>query len=664
MARATTNDSEVPIGRPIANTQVYILDPNLQPVPIGVPGEIYISGDGLAREYLNRSELTAEKFLCNPFKKDPGSRLYHTGDRAKYRANGNIEFLGRSDNQVKIRGHRIELGEIETVLNQHHSVKEAVVVARVCDASKENKLAAYIVVNHEPTPTVAELRGFLQKRLPEFMIPSLFIFLNQLPMTPNGKVDRQALPPPDGERRLLDSSFVEPRTEIEELVAQIWRELLKRDRIGVYDNFFELGGHSLLAIQVVSRICGAVRVVITVRDLFEAPTVLDLAAKINAGILTRRNRRLPRIKSVPRDCVYPLLASQTQLWQMDQLFPGTLFLNMPYVYQLKGHLDAELLRRSLQEIVRRHDAFRMIFREDNGRVTQRVGSLPVVKLPHLDLRHLSQLDAEAEFEKLATHDAALPFNLETGPVFRFTLVHLTENHYRLLVTVHHIISDHWSMQIFRREMAVLYDAFVHGNSPNLPRVRIQFLDFISWQRLVLKRGLLRSQVSYWRRRLAGPPTKLVFDNNWPRKAHLSLTMSTKTFEVSEQVFTDLRGIALTNNCTLFMLLLAILNIVIWRHTGLTDVRFGATVSNRAHRELENTIGHLVNCVTLRTRFVPGIRFKSLLNRVKAVALGAFANQEVPFGSVARALQKKNPGVRNRPLFEMMLIYHNVVSHSV
>jgi len=313
IARVTANERSVPIGRPIANTHIYILDPNLQPVPIGVPGEIHIGGDGLARGYLNQPELTAEKFLCNPFNDDPHSRLYHTGDLAKYRADGNIEFLGRSDNQVKIRGHRIELGEIETLLNEHPAVKEAVVVARVRDSSEERELAAYVVGTNKPPPTLVELRGFLQQRMPEFMIPSVFLFLDVLPLTPNGKINREALWAIDGEPIKLTHEFIEPRTEIEDLVAQIWRELLKRDRIGVHDNFFELGGHSLLATRIVARLQNNFKVDLPLRKLFEHPTVAGLAEHIDSVRRSSAGTSIMPIVRVNRNQPLPLSFSQRRL---------------------------------------------------------------------------------------------------------------------------------------------------------------------------------------------------------------------------------------------------------------------------------------------------------------------------------------------------------------
>ena len=346
-------DSAIPIGRPIPNARVYILDDLLRLLPIGVAGNLYIGGVGLARGYVRRPDLTAEKFIPDPFSGEPGARLYKTGDLARYRPDGNIEFLGRSDHQVKIRGFRIELGEIEGTLGQHPAVREAIVQVQE-DGSGEKRLVAYVAAEEEARPTANELRGFLKDKLPEHMVPAVFVLLDAFPLTANGKVDRRALPTPEGRRPELDEAFVACRTPTEELLADIWRQVLGVERVGIYDNFFQLGGHSLLATQVVSRIREAFQVEMPLRRLFETPTVAGLAESIEGGRGT--GLQAPPIVPVPRDGELPLSFAQQRLWFIDQLEPGSSVYNFPAAVRLKGPLNLVALKQSLNEIVKRHEA--------------------------------------------------------------------------------------------------------------------------------------------------------------------------------------------------------------------------------------------------------------------------------------------------------------------
>ena len=354
------------IGRPISNTRIYILDGNLQPVPIGVPGELYIGGAGVARGYLNRPDLTAERFISSSFKRMAASALYRTGDVARYRPDGNIEFLGRADNQVKIRGYRIELGEIEAVLTKHPTVKDCVVVVCEHESRTGKNLVGYVVPREHSVLSVTELRRYLKEKLPEYMIPSSFVVLEALPLMPNGKVDRNRLPPPDGTRPPLTREFVSPRTEIEELIAQTWREVLKIENVGIYDNFFELGGHSLLATQIVARLQEAFNKDVPLRVLFDAPTIAELAQELETIIRDGRAPELPPIVPVPRDGPLPLSMNQEHLWHLDQMIPGTHFFNMPYVYRLSGDLNVAALEKTLKEIIRRHEALRTVFVKSTG----------------------------------------------------------------------------------------------------------------------------------------------------------------------------------------------------------------------------------------------------------------------------------------------------------
>ena len=416
--RTTNSNRDIPVGRPLSNTQLYIVDSNLQLVPIGIPGEICVGGDGLALGYLNRPDLTAEQFIANPFNSDPRSRLYRTGDLARYLADGNIEFIGRVDNQVKIRGFRIELGEIESVVNRHPSVKDSVVVARVGDSLLEKQLVAYLVPNDLSSLSVPELRTFLRGKLPEYMVPSIFVPLEVLPLMPNGKIDRNALPAPDGARPDVDEGFVEPRTEIEALVAQVWSVILKLDKVGVFDNFFELGGHSLLATRVVTRLRSNFSIDLPLRKLFELPTVAALAAHVD---ILRRNQvglSIPGIVPVLRRQPLPLSFSQRRLWFLHKLDPGLIAYNMPATFRIGGALNISFLEQALNEIIGRHEVLRTLIIEIDGQPYQE--SVPAIafSLPVINLSHLSQNHVASEAERLAAEDAQGHYDLSQPPLMR------------------------------------------------------------------------------------------------------------------------------------------------------------------------------------------------------------------------------------------------------
>ena len=399
-----------PIGRPIANTQVYVLDSFFQPVPVGVRGELYISGDGLARGYLNRPELTAEKFRTCFFSQGSNTRLYRTGDLARYLPDGAIEFLGRADNQVKIRGYRVELGEIESVLNEHPTVKETVVVLRERDSSAEKSLVSYVVPRQQSPSIIPELRNFLKRKLPEYMVPSVFVVLEALPLLPNGKVDRQKLPSPGDVRSQVTQEFFAPRSEIEELVVQVWKGVLKTENVGAHDNFFELGGHSLLATQIVARLQETFNKYVPLRVLFGAPTIAELAQEIETIIRDGSAPELPPIVPVPRDRPLPLSMNQEHLWRLDQMFPGNHFFNMPYVYRINGRLDVIALERSLEEIVKRHEGLRTIFAEADGRPVQIVKSAPDFQLPIVNLRILEPEEISDKAAGFILEERQQPFD--------------------------------------------------------------------------------------------------------------------------------------------------------------------------------------------------------------------------------------------------------------
>ncbi|HEU0077700.1 MAG TPA: condensation domain-containing protein, partial [Longimicrobiaceae bacterium] len=491
----------VPIGGPLGNTRLYVLDAEREPVPVGVPGELFIGGEGVARGYLGRPELTAEKFVPDPFAGDAGGRLYRTGDRVRWSAAGAIEFLGRIDHQVKIRGFRIEPGEVEAVLFALAGVAEAVVLVRE-DVPGERRLVAYVVAEEGAEVSAAELRAALQGRLPAYMVPSAFVVLGGLPLNANGKVDRRALPVP--ERGGEEGAYVAPHTPAEEVLAGIVADVLAVERVGVEDDFFRLGGHSLLATRVVSRVRQAFGVELPLRALFEAPTVAGLAGRVETLLAGGEGPQAPPLVRVPRDgSALPLSFAQQRLWFIDQLEPGSAAYNMPYALRLRGRLDPAVLEGAVTEVVRRHETLRTVFATVDGEPAQVIREAAPVALPIADLRGLPAESRGAEVRRLASAEAGRPFDLAAGPLLRVSAVRLDEAEWGLLFTMHHVVSDGWSMGVLIREVSALYGALAEGRDAGLPELPVQYADYAAWQRGWLEGETLETRLGFWREQLRG-----------------------------------------------------------------------------------------------------------------------------------------------------------------
>jgi amino acid adenylation domain-containing protein len=641
-------EDSVPIGRPIANTQIYILDSQLQPVPVGGHGELYIAGDGLARGYLNGQELTGERFIRNPFSDDPNARLYKTGDRAHYRPDGDIEFLGRPDNQVKIRGYRIELGEIEAILTKHPTVKDCVIVVCEHESQIGKNLVGYVVPTEHSVLSVTELRRYLKEKLPAYMIPSSFVVLEVLPLMPNGKVDRNRLPPSDGTRPPLTKEFVLPRTEIEELIAQTWREVLKIENVGIYDNFFELGGHSLLATQIVARLQEALNKDVPLRVLFDAPTIVELAQELETIIRDGHVPKLPPIVPVPRDGPLPLSLNQEHLWRLDRMMPGTHFFNMPYVYRLSGEIIVEPLEKALREIIRRHEVLRTVFEEIDGRPVQIIKDGSDFQLQTLDFRGGSPANVSRAAAEHIVEERSASFDLITGPLIRVKLLRLTEREALLLITMHHIISDHWSMQLFREELIEIYRAEAQGCQSSLPQPKIQYGDYALWERHMLETGQFLDQARYW-------TSQLFRDDN---KNELCVTAETdgeivrqfhqQTFDINASLLDRVRRFAVQQNCTPFIVLLSAVFVTSYFSFGELEILCGTLLSNRRSRESQGAIGHFLNTVVASARLFPDDTFERIVKKIRSVTLRAHANQEFPFEQLRRQIQNKSgrgPSIR-------------------
>ncbi|MCC5661302.1 amino acid adenylation domain-containing protein [Nostoc sp. XA010] len=639
-------DNIVSIGRPIANTQVYVLDRYLKPLPIGVPGELYLAGDGLARGYLNRPELTAEKFIPNPFNNRSHSRLYKTGDLVRYLPNGNLEYLGRLDNQVKIRGFRIELGEIEAVLRQYPGVQDVVVVARE-DQPGQKRLVAYLVASL----TVNALRSFLTEKLPEFMIPAAFVMLDTLPLTPNGKVDRRSLPAPLGLRQEAEVEYIAPGTVVEAQLASIWSDILGLEQVGINDNFFALGGHSLLATQVVSRVRDIFKVELPLRNLFTAPTVASLAAQIET--ISSSASSIQPIELASRNQI-PLSFAQTRLWFLDQFDTKSAAYNITEALRMTGALKVEVLHQSLNEVVRRHEVLRTTFVTVEGQPTQVIYPSLILPLPIRDLSQLPETERQEEIQQLIITDAKQPFDLTQAPPIRAQLLRLADTEHLLLLNLHHIIADGWSMGVLVREVGALYQALSTGTSP-LPELSVQYADFAVWQRQWLQGEVLEEQLSYWKQQLAGSSV-LNLPTDYPRPVVQTFNGKKEALELPKILLDELKVLAQRENVTLFMTLLAAFQVLLHRYSQQDDITVGSPIANRNRRELEPLIGMFVNTLVLRTDLGGNPSFSELLQRVREVAMSAYAHQDLPFEKLVEVLSERDTS-RN-PLFQVMFVLQN------
>ncbi|MEA2694314.1 MAG: hypothetical protein QOJ16_3701, partial [Acidobacteriota bacterium] len=641
-----------PIGRPIANVSARVLDRDLRPVAAGVPGELYLGGAGLARGYLGRPELTAERFLpdsggpAGP----PGARLYRTGDRVQLRTDGQLDFLGRVDEQLKIQGFRIEPAEIEAALSRHPGIGD---VARVAVRAWERgqggfQLAAYFVPRGAEVPGEAELRAFLRRLLPEPMVPASFTVLAALPFSANGKLDRRRLPAPELGEDPRD--LVAPRTPTEELLAEIWAGVLGRERVGVRDDFFAAGGHSLAAARVVARIEEALGVSLPLSALFTHSTVAELAAEVDrarGGMAGQAILAAPPLVPSPGEIgEAPLSFSQERLWFLDQLEPGSPVYNLAATVRLDGALDPTALRRALADVVARQAALRTTLRSIQGRTVQIVAASRVPALPEVDLAALPSGIRNAEAERLTAVEALVPFDLSRGPLFRATLLRLTGEEHRLLLTFHHIVTDGWSLRLFFDELAAFY-----GGARALPALPVQYADYARWQREHLSGAVLDRQVAYWRQRLTGIPAALHLPFDRPRPAVQTYHGLTRHLALDPSAMPSLRAFARGESATLFMTLLAAFAALLHRYTWQPDMVLGTPTANRSRVELEPLIGFFANSLALRVDLAGDPTFRELLGRVRGSVLADYAHQEVPFEKVVEELRPERD-LSHHPLYQV------------
>jgi amino acid adenylation domain-containing protein len=638
----------VSIGRPVPNARAFVLDPSLEPSPVGVPGELYVGGAGVVRGYLGRPSLTAERFVPDPFSPGPGARMYRTGDRVRWKADATLEFMGRLDEQVKIRGFRIEPGEIESALSALPGVREARVVVRHDAGAK--RLVAYVAGEADADALRAHLRG----RMPEYMVPAAFVVLDRLPLTPNGKLDRAALPAPElaaGEER-----YAPPRTTVEELLAGIWAELLRVERVGVSDGFFELGGHSLLAMRVVSRVREVFGVELPLRALFEGPTVAEVAARVEALRSGEAPADAP-IVPVERTGPLPLSFGQERLWFIDRLRPGNASYNSAAALRQGGALDAPALERALAEVVRRHEVLRTTFPEVEGAPVQVVAPFTGFTLPVEDLSGLDPAEREAVASRRAGEEASRPFDLAAGPLVRATLLRLGPEGHVLLLCTHHVVTDGWSMGVLFRELGVLYEAYRDGRESPLAELPVQYADYAVWERARLDGRALERELEYWKARLGGAPALLELPTDRPRPAVASRSGASEGVELPAGLAEALQALARREGSTLYMVLLAGWKALLARYSGQDDVVVGTTIANRTRREVEALIGLFMNVLALRTDLSGDPSFRELLARVRRTALGAYDHQGAPFEKVVEAVRPERT-LSHEPVFQVLFELNN------
>ena len=646
----------VPIGGPISNTQVYVLGKDLEVAGIRVTGELYTGGDGLARGYMNRPDLTAERFIPNPYSTRGGERLYRTGDLATHLEDGRIEFLGREDNQVKVRGYRIELAEVEAFIKEHPSVNDAVVVVRE-DTPGDKRLIGYVVTGEDSPVSVSEIRNYLKNLVPDYMVPNRFVLLDCLPLTANGKLDRYALPLPDAVAQGEDQILLPARTSVEEILLSIWQEVLRVEKISIDDNFFSLGGHSLLATQVVWRIREAFQIDVPLRVLFESPTVMGLAGYVESAMRTQADNQVPPITKAQRDGFLPLSFAQERLWFLNQLMPDSPFYNVPVVIRLKGQLNVEAFRRTFTEIVQRHETLRTTFSKVGRQPVQVIGPPQPVAMPLVDISGLPESEREVTAKLAASELAQLSFDLGNGPLLRLALIRLDEDEHVGVLIVHHIVCDNWTIGVLVKEVSVLYEAFAAGKSSPLPELPIQYADFAVWQRKWLQGEALQEQLSYWKNRLQGASPLLDFPTDHPRPQRQSFRGARQSVAITKDLSEALKALSRREAVTLFMTLLAAFKTLLMAYSRQKDILVCTPIANRNRSETEGLIGYFANTVAVRTDLSGNPTFKELLGRVREETLGAYTHQDVPFERLVEELQPER-SLSHHPIAQIVFVLQN------
>jgi amino acid adenylation domain-containing protein len=639
----------VPVGRPIANSEIFILDEGQRPCPLGVAGELYIGGAGVGRGYLNSADQTSAKFIAHPFSDRPGARLYRTGDWARLNADGQIEFVGRRDQQVKLRGFRVELGEIEAALAGHPAIRECAVIARH-DPNGEKRLIAYFVASGA-SPSVTELRAFMSGQLPDYVVPSAFVKLDALPLSANGKVNRLALPDPHNARPELAAAYVAPRTASEKRLSEIWSEVLRIERVGTHDNFFELGGNSLLATLVCSRVRNALKIEVPPRLLFERPTVALMAEAIGTATAATPLAISP-CQLAERNGSAPLSFPQQQFWLLDQAEPNSSHYNVRAAIKIAGPLEAEKLQLAFGAVVARHEILRTTFVLNDGSPVQSIAPPLPFALDVLDLSNLEASERETEVQQVLAVEAEEHFDLARGPLFRARLLKFGRDEHLLLITLHHIICDGWSIDVLLRELLTRYQS-----DASAPQLQLQYADFALWQRERFQSEALTSQMDYWKQKLANAPAALELPTDYRRPATRTFNGAQESVLLPADLSRGVKAFSQRQGATLFMTLLAAFQTLLFRYSGQDDIVVGSAIAGRTQVETENLIGAFVNTLALRGDLSGNPTFREFLSRVRETALESYTHQEVPFEKLVEEL-RPDRSTNRTPLFQAMFALQN------
>ena len=644
----------VPIGKAVKGRQLYVLDRWGHEVAIGGRGELHIGGEQVARCYLNRADWTAERFVPDPYSGKVGGRMYRTGDVVRWNPAGYLEYEGRSDSQVKVRGFRIELGEVESGLSQLSGVKECAVAVKE-DAKQEKRLVAYVVAEAGKDLSSSVLRRQLGERLPAQMIPTVFVQVEAIPLGVSGKVDRRALPLPDGSRAISEK-YVAPRNDVEAALCDLWMQILGVAVVGVHDHFLDLGGDSLLATQLISKVRNAFQVEIPLSDLLVASTVAEFARKVQTASRAEQDqlRKISR-----RDTnEFPLSFAQERLWMFDQIIPDRWAYNIPIRVRLRGSLRVDALEAAIAQVTKRHQSLRTRFLVKENRVVQIIDEPGPIEMEVHNLRAMAEQEREIEALHLCEKEGRRSFDLSRGGLLRAGLIQLTEDDHIVLLTTHHIVSDDWSMAVLIDELAHSYEAFCKGKPASLPELNFQYGDYAVWQREWTQGEACNSQIAYWKSQLANSPKALRLRTDRPRPAVQTFRGASRRIELNPGLSTALKTLSREQEATLFMTLLAAFNVLLKHYSDQEDILVGTPIANRTQPETEGLLGCLINTLVLRTVLAGDPTFRELLRRVRQTTLQAYANQDLPFEKLLEEL-KPDRDTSRPPLFQVMFSMHNV-----
>lgn len=653
----TVEDSEgegyVPIGRPLDNTTLYVLNKKLIPVPIGIPGELYIGGDGVSHGYLNLPNMTDERFVPNPFGNNPEEKIYKTGDIVQYFSDGNLVFLNRVDSQVKIRGFRIELGEIESAIAQFNTIKDNVVIVRE-DIPEDKKLVAYIILKETGEPDFAELRQFLTTKLPEYMVPVAFVKMDKFPVTLNGKVDRKILPKPDKSISQISVKHVAPVSENEKKLTMIWTEVLKIENTGITDNFFELGGNSLIAAMLISRINKSLGIRLPLRTLFEKQTIIEIANEIDSQNLTIKSSEVkPKIVHVDSDTnVFPLSPGQKRLWFVENFEPGNRAYNLPFDYSIKGELDELILEKSIETLIKRHESLRTVIQTSGGEPVQKVLEPTPFQLKVENLEHLSEEIKMHQIDQYSDENELHIFDLETDPLFICKLLKIKGTDWILLMNIHHSISDGWSMKIMVDELSLIYSALKQQKPVILPKLPITYSDYAIWQNNWLKGDECKSQLDFWINELKGAPELLQLPMDFQRPKNQTYDGDEVQFTIDIETAKQLQSFSQQHDGSLFITLLSIFNTLISRYISQEEFVIGIPIAGRIYEEQESLVGMLINNFPLRITPLENMTFPEMFEMCMKKFYLAYNNQLLPIDRIIEELKVTRTS-NIPPLFQIM-----------